>query len=143
MPIPEAEEVIIKVRRINWELLDDYYRYEWDDPEWLARKENESEAEFKKRIKPVGEWEKRKKQLLESIARRVKYEVLMGRVVGPGHLGKLSYKSIYDAEQIRGIAPDYQVHSTKPPRDVRISENTNLVVVEEAASTSESEEKEH
>ncbi len=140
MPIPEAEEVTIKVRRINWELLDDYYRYEWDDPEWLERKANEGDAEFKERVKPVGEWSKRKKQLLESIARRVKYEVLMRRVVAPGHLGKLSYKSIYDTEQMRGIQPDYQVLSTKPPRDVRISENTNLVVVEEQEADTPNEE---
>src|SRR5579871_5352256 len=98
MPIPEAEEVTIGVRRINWELLDEYYRYEWDDPDWLAKKPNETDKEFQGRMKPVVEWKKRKEQLLESIARRVKYEVLIKRVVAPGHLGKLSSKSIYDME---------------------------------------------
>ena len=128
MPIPEAEEVTIQLRRINWELLDDYYRYEWDDPEWLARKADETKDEFKERMKPVDEWNKRKQQLIESIARRIKYEVLMRRVVAPGHLGKLSSKSIYDMERAAGIAPDYKVLSTKPVGDVRISEDTHLVL---------------
>jgi hypothetical protein len=130
MPIPEAEEVVIEVRRINWELLDAYYRYEWDDPEWLARKEDETEGEFKERMKPVNDWKERKQLLLESIARRVKYDVLLKKVVAPGHIGKLTSKSIYDMEPERGIAPDYQVLSTRPARDVRITEDTHLVVRE-------------
>ncbi len=130
MPIPEAEEVAIQVRRINWELLDEYYRYDWDDPEWLAKKADETEQEFKERMKPVDEWNKRKEQLLESIARRVKYEVLMRRVVAPGHRGKLNSKSIYDMEPVSGTEPDYQVLLTKPARDVRITEATHLVITD-------------
>jgi hypothetical protein len=130
MPIPQAEEVTIQVQRINWELLDGYYRYEWDDPEWLARKAGETENKFNERMKPVREWNKRKQQLLESIARRIKYDVLMKRVVAPGHIGKLTSKSVYDMEPDAGIGPDYQVLSTKPAREVRISEDTHLVLKE-------------
>lgn len=131
MPIPEAEEVAITVRRINWELLDSYYRYEWDDPEWLAKKSGEADIEFKERMRPVEEWRGRKQQLLESIARRIKYEALMRRVVAKGHLGKLSSKTIYDMEPTAGIEPDYQVISTKPDKgDVRITERTHLVIKE-------------
>jgi hypothetical protein len=130
MPIPNAEEVVIKIKRINWELLDDLYRYEWDDPEWLAKKAKETEEEFNERMKPIHEWNLRKQQLIESIARRVKYEVLLKKVVAPGHIGKLTSKSIYDMEPERGIAPDYYVLSTKPPRDVRVTEDTHLVIQE-------------
>jgi hypothetical protein len=135
MPIPEAEEVTIQLSRINWELLDDYYRYEWDDPEWLAKKADETEDKFKERVKPVADWNKRKRQLLDSIARRVKYEVLMKRVVAKGHLGKMSSKSVYDMEPASGAEPNYQVLSTKPSRDVRISENTHLVIIEANSKT--------
>jgi hypothetical protein len=130
MPIPAAEEVTIQIRRINWELLDEYYRYEWDDPQWLARKSDETEDQFKERMQPVDEWYKRKEKLLESIARRIKYEILIKRVVARGHIGKLTPKSVYDMEPETGIGVDYQVLSTKPGKDVRISEDTLLVLKE-------------
>ena len=131
MPIPEAEEIAITIRSINWELLDPYYRYEWDDPEWLAKKTGETNEEFKERMRPVEEWRKRKERIFESIARRIKYEALMRRVVAKGHLGKLSSRSIYDMEPTAGVDPDYQVVSTKPDQgDVRITERTALVIKE-------------
>lgn len=133
MAIPDAEEVTIEIQRINWELLDDLYRYEWDDPEWLARKNPETEQEFKERIKPVNDWNKRKLRLLESIARRIKYETLLKRVVASGHIGKITSKAIYDVEPAAGVDPHYEVLSTKPARDVRVSENTHLVVKERRA----------
>jgi hypothetical protein len=133
MAIPEAEEVTIEIQRINWELLDDLYRYEWDDPEWLKRNKSESDEEFKERIKPVNDWNKRKLRLLESIARRIKYEALLKRVVAPGHIGKITSKAIYDVEPAAGVDPHYEVVTTKPARDVRVSENTRLVVKEKQA----------
>lgn len=131
MPIPEAEEVTIKLDRIHWELLDPYYRYEWDDPEWLARKDGETEVGFEERLLPATEWKKRKNLVIESVARRIKYEALLKRVVGTGHKGKINSKIIYDTEPARGVDNDYQVLSTRPAsRDVRITEATRLLVNE-------------
>lgn len=131
MPIAVAQEVIIKLERINWELLDSYYRYEWDDPEWLARKKEESKQEFEERLLPVEQWKKRKELVLESISRRIKYEALMKRVVGRGHKGKLNSKTVYDMEPESGVDHNYVVLSTEPSsRDVRITEDTRLIIRE-------------
>lgn len=130
MAIPTAEEVTIQVVRINWELLDLAYRYEWDDPEWLAQKQDEKEVEYNERLRVVDQWKERKQLLLVSIARRVKHESLMGRVLALGHRGKVTYSSIYDQEPMAGVNPDYQVLFTKPSGDVRITEATHLVVTD-------------
>lgn len=130
MAIHDAKEVTIQLSKINWELLDLSYRYEWDDPEWLARKAGESEDAFMERLKPVDYWLQRKQMLLLSIARRIKYESLIGRVVASGHLGKVSSKTVYDTEPMAGVDPNYEILITKPAGDVRITASTNLVLKE-------------
>ncbi len=130
MPVQEAQEVVIELSKLNWELLDLSYRFEWDDPNWNSKKNGESDEAFRKRQKAVEEWIKKKVQYIDSIVRRVKYEALQGRVVAKDHIGKVGFKAVYDMEPSAGLDVNYRVLSTKPSGEVRVSEDTVLKIVE-------------
>ena len=130
MPVPDAQEVTIELSKLNWELLDLSYRFEWEDSSWTTKKTGESDEAFHKRLKALEDWSKKKSQYLDSITRRVKYEALQGRVVAKDHLGKVSFKAVYDMEPGAGLDVNYRVLSTKPTGEVRVSEDTVLKLVE-------------
>ena len=131
LTIVDAEQVVIELTKINWELLDLTYRFEWDEAEWGKRKSNEPEEAFRARTDMVNQWnEKKNKQYLLSIARRIKYESLLGRVLAKGHIGKVSFRAVYDMEPEAGLDLNYEVLSTRPEGEVRINEETILVVKE-------------
>jgi len=124
MPVKDAKQVTIELSKLNWELMNLGYRFEWDDPAWPKDvKKNESRVE---RIRLVQKWKKKKSQYLESISRRVKYEALMDRVVAKGHLGKVGFKTIYDMDPGAGLDVNYEVLSTRPGGEVRVNEETRL-----------------
>ncbi len=130
MPVSDAAEVTIELSKLNWELLDMTYRFEWDEPQWAKKKQGESEESFQKRMETKKSWEKRKEQYLASITRRVKYEALLGRVVSMGHIGKVGFKAVYDLDPERGLDVNYEVISTKPKGEIRITEETELKIRE-------------
>ncbi|HZW56138.1 MAG TPA: hypothetical protein VFF30_07610 [Nitrososphaerales archaeon] len=130
MPVSDAEEVTIVLSKLNWELLDLSYRFEWDEPEWSQRKEGESGKSYDARIETLREWNERKKKFLSSIARRAKHESLLGRVVAKGHIGKITFKAIYDMDPEVGLDVNYEVISTKPKGEVRVTEETRLLLKE-------------
>ena len=132
MPVLDAKEVTIELSKLNWELLDLTYRFEWDDSEWMGKGGTEIEAE--KRKKAADEWSKKKQQYLSSITRRVKYEALMGRVVSKGHLGKVGFKAVYDMDPGAGLDVSYKVISTSPGGEVRVNEDTLLALRESSES---------
>jgi len=134
LPVQDAKVVTIELSKLNWELLDLTYRFEWDDTEWTNKKAGESEIEFEKRKKAVEEWARKKQQYLSSIIRRVKYEALSGRVVSTGHLGKVSFKAVYDMDPSAGLDVSYKVLSTTPGGDVRVNEDTLLELRESGES---------
>ncbi|MGI0091195.1 MAG: hypothetical protein ACREBS_05755 [Nitrososphaerales archaeon] len=130
MSVSEAKEVSIELSKINWELLDLTYRFEWGDPEWAKGKKGENEESLRERTKSVQKWEVRKLQHLSSITRRVKYEALLGRVVTKGHIGKVGFRSVYDMDPSEGLDVNYEVLSTKPEGEVRVTEQTELTIRE-------------
>jgi hypothetical protein len=130
LPVPEAQEVTLELSKLNWELLDLSYRFEWDDSSWTSRKTGESEEAFQKRGKAFDDWTKKKGLYLDSITRRVKYEALEGHVVAKDHLGKVGFKAVYDMEPGAGLDVGYRVLSTKPSGEVRVVEDTILKLVE-------------
>jgi len=132
LPVLDAKEVTIELSKLNWELLDLTYRFEWDDSEWMGKGGTEIEAE--KRKKAADEWSKKKQQYLSSITRRVKYEALMGRVVSKGHLGKVGFKAVYDMDPGAGLDVSYKVISTSPGGEVRVNEDTLLALRESSES---------
>jgi hypothetical protein len=134
LPVEDAKAVTMELSKLNWELLDLTYRFEWDDGEWASRKEGESEIEADKRKRAVDEWSKKKQQYLSSITRRVKYEALMGRVVSKGHLGKVGFKAVYDMDPSAGLDVSYRVLSTTPEGEVRVNEDTLLELRESGES---------
>ena len=125
-----AIEVTLELPKLNWELFDLTYRFEWDDPEWLQGKPGEPREKKQERLKIIEVWGKRKTQLLESIARRIKYEALNGKVVATGHIGKIPYRSVYDMEPEAGLDIGFEVLETSPDGEVRIGEETFLKVLE-------------
>ena len=129
MPVQEAKSVTIELSKINWELLDLTYRFEWDDPNWVTQKGG-SQAEKK----TIEQWMKKKQQYLSSITRRVKYEALMGRVVSKDHLGKVGFKAVYDMDPSAGLDVSYRVLSTTPGGEVRVYEDTVLELKESTES---------
>jgi hypothetical protein len=130
LPVQEAQEVVIELSKLNWDLLDLTYRFEWDDSNWNSQKTGESDEAFRKRQKAVEDWTKKKERYLDSIVRRVKYEALHGRVLAKDHLGKVGFKAIYDMEPGAGLDVNYRVQSTKPSGEVRVTEETVLKIVE-------------
>ncbi len=132
MPIPDAEEVTIELAKLNWELIDLTYRFEWDDPNWLLEKM--SPEELDKRKSAVQQWRKLREQYLSSINRRIKYEALQDRVVAKDHLGRVPFKVVYDMEPVAGLDVNYRVLDTSPDGEVRIKEGTTLSLRESAKS---------
>jgi len=130
LPVQEAQEVVIELSKLNWELLDLTYRFEWDDSNWNSQKTGESDEAFRKRQKAVEDWTQKKERYLDSIVRRVKYEALQDRVLAKDHLGKVGFKAIYDMEPDAGLDVNYRVLSTKPSGEVRVTEDTVLKIVE-------------
>ena len=130
MQVLEAKELNIELSKLNWELLDLTYRLEWEDPEWAKRKSGENETSFRERMAKVQQWEQRKKQYLASISRRVKHEALLGRVVSKGHIGKVGFQYVYDMDPGQGLDVNYEVISTKPEGEVRVTEETELKISE-------------
>jgi cell division protein 48 (CDC48)-like len=130
LPIQDAKEVTIELSKLNWELLDLTYRFEWDESDWTNKKARESDVEADKRKKLIGEWSKKKQQYLTSITRRVKYEALQGRVVSKDHLGKVGFKAVYDIDPSAGLDVSYKVLSTIPSGEVRVNEDTKLELKE-------------
>ena len=122
MPIEDAKKVAIELGKLNWELIDLSYRFEWDDPGWADQKAGESST----RKKTVEEWTKKKEQYMSSISRRVKYEALLGRVVAKDHLGRVPFKVVYDTEPVAGLDVNFRVLSAIPEGEVRVSEDTKL-----------------
>ena len=132
MPIPDAAEVTIELAKLNWELIDLTYRFEWDDPNWLSEKM--SPEELDKRKSAVQQWRKLREQYLFSINRRIKYEALQDRVVAKDHLGRVPFKVVYDMEPVAGLDVNYRVLDTSPDGEVRIKEGTTLSLRESAKS---------
>jgi hypothetical protein len=134
LPVQDAKAVTIELSKLNWELLDLTYRFEWDDSGWTSKKPGESEVEVDRRKKAVDEWSRKKQQYLSSITRRVKYEALSGRVVSKGHLGKVGFKAVYDMDPSAGLDVSYKVLSTTPGGEVRVNEDTVLELRESSES---------
>jgi hypothetical protein len=132
MQVPDAKEMTIELSKLNWELIDLAYRFEWDDPAWLREKMTAEELE--KRKTSVQQWQKLKEQHISSISRRVKYEALQDRVVAKDHLGRVPFKVIYDMEPVAGLDVNYRVLSTTPEGEVRVKETTTLHLQESAKS---------
>jgi len=130
LPVRDAEEITIELSKLNWELLDLSYRFEWEDSNWATKRSGESDEAFNKRKKATDEWSKKKGQYLASIVRRVKYEALQGRVVAKDHIGKVGFKAVYDMDPGAGLDVNYKVLSTKPTGEVRVTEDTMLSLVE-------------
>ncbi len=126
MPVKDAKEITIELSKLNWELIDLTYRFEWEDPDWLAGKSGQDSATIAKRKKTVEEWSEKKAQYISSISRRVKYEGLLGRVVARGHLGRVPFKVVYDMEPVAGLDVNYRVLSTVPDGEVKVTEDTTL-----------------
>lgn len=132
MTVQNAKDVAIEISKLNWELIDLTYRFEWDDPVWIGKNIDREEATKRRAI--VEEWSKKKKQYIASIRRRVKYEALLGRVVARDHLGRVPFKVVYDMEPVEGLDVNYRVLSTLPEGEVRITEETLLDLVESEKS---------
>jgi hypothetical protein len=132
LTVRDAEEVTLELSKLNWELLDMTYRFEWDDPEWLAGTKKKSAGDRGEREKILAEWRAKKEKYLSSITRRVKYEALLGRVVAAGHIGKVPYKAVYDMDPEVGLDVNYEIISTKPSGEVRVTEDTKLNLRESA-----------
>ena len=133
MPVEDAKEVTIELSKLNWELIDLNYRFEWDDPAWLTEDKGKRDV-MEKRKNTVEEWSKKREQYLSSIRRRVKYEALLGRIVAKDHLGRISFKVVYDMEPVAGLDVNYRILSTVPDGEVRITEETNLELKESDGS---------
>jgi hypothetical protein len=131
LPVHDAETVSIELSKLNWELIDLTYRFEWDDPNWISGKNGD---ELSKRKEAVDNWSKKREQYLASISRRVKYEGLMGRVVAKDHLGRVPFKIVYDMEPVAGLDVNYRVSSTSPGGEVRVNEDTVLNLQESSTS---------
>lgn len=108
LAVPDAEEVVLKVRNVNWELFDASYREYHDRPDASEH----------------TEWLKKKEMFLGSASRRAKFRALMGEVVAVGHVGNLSYDVVYDRKWQQNL--EYTVVSTRPEGEVRIAEKTKL-----------------
>jgi hypothetical protein len=78
----------------------------------------------------VEDWSEKKNQYLSSIIRRVKYEVLLGRVIAKDHIGKAGFKAVYDMDPGAGLDVNYRMLLTKPGGEVRVTEDTHLTLVE-------------
>jgi len=131
LPVLDAKSVEVELSKLNWELIDLTYRFEWDDPNWISGQKPEEVA---KRKSAVESWSEKKQQYLSSIARRVKYEALIGRVVAKDHLGRVAFKIVYDMEPVAGLDVNYRVLSTIPNGEVRINEDTILNLKESSKS---------
>lgn len=116
------KKVTIELSKLNWELIDLSYRFEWDDPSWIYQKPEDSSH----RRKTVEEWHMKKGEYMSSISRRVKYEALLGRVIAKDHLGRVPFKVVYDMEPVAGLDVNYRVLSTTPEGEVRVVEDTVL-----------------
>ena len=134
MPVQDASQVFLELSKLNWELIDLSYRFEWDDPSWISDRSGIKPEEGAKRKKAVEEWAKKKSLYLSSISRRVKYEGLLGRVVAKNHLGRVPFKVVYDMEPVAGLDVNYRVLSTVPGGEVRVSEDTSLDLKESEKS---------
>jgi len=133
MPVPDAKEVTIELSKLNWELIDLTYRFEWDDLAWVEEKVTDEELE--KRKIAVQQWRKVRERYMSSISRRVKYEALQNRVVAKDHLGRVPFKVVYDMEPVAGLDVSYRVLSTAPGGEVRVKEDTILYLQESAKSS--------
>jgi hypothetical protein len=132
LPVPDAQEATIELSKLNWELIDLTYRFEWDNPNWLLEKMSPEELEERKTT--VQHWRKLRDQYLASISRRIKYEALQDRVLAKDHLGRVPFKVVYDMEPVAGLDVNYKVISTIPTGEVRVRENTALKLQESAKS---------
>jgi hypothetical protein len=128
LSVLDAKDIGIELSKLNWELIDLTYRFEWDDPKWLAEKTSDEVAT--KRKSSVEMWSKKREQYISSISRRVKYEALLNRVVAKDHLGRIPFKVVYDMEPVAGLDVNYRVVSTEPTGEVRITEDTVLDLIE-------------
>ncbi len=115
--IPVATDVVIHLRALDWNRFDPDYR------EWWDTSEEESHKEM------LEEWGRRKMAYLGSAARRALHRALIGEVVRQGHRGKLNENVVYDEDRTttNGYV-DYEVTSSSPAGDVRITEDTRLVI---------------
>ncbi len=77
LPVQDAKSVTIELNKLNWELIDLTYRFEWDDPNWVG--EIAGENEITNRKKAVQVWSDKRKQYMASISRRVKYRSATGK----------------------------------------------------------------
>jgi len=127
LPVQDAKEISLELSKLNWELIDLSYRFEWDDPSWVTEGKSE---EIAKRKKTIEDWSIKKSQYLASISRRIKYEGLLGRVVARDHLGRVPFKVVYDMEPVAGLDVNYRVLSTIPDGEVRVSDETVLELKE-------------
>jgi len=64
---------------------------------------------------------------LTSLARRAKYEFLLGRVVAKDHVGFFPKRIAYDGYDIGWDTP-YRVINTVPDGEVQITHNTKIIV---------------
>jgi hypothetical protein len=126
MPVKDAKQATIELSKLNWELIDLTYRFEWDDPAWVADNGGQSAEVTAKRKDTVEQWSKRRSEYLASICRRIKYEALMDRVIAKDHLGRVPFKIVYDMEPVAGLDVNYRVLSTNPEGEVRVNEETTL-----------------
>ena len=133
MPVPDAKEVTIELSKLNWELIDLTYRFEWDDLAWVEEKVTPEELEKRKIV--VEQWWEARERYMSSIGRRVKYEALQDRVVAKDHLGRVPFKVVYDMEPVAGLDVSYRVLSTAPGGEVRVKEDTILYLQESAKSS--------
>ncbi|MDG7011934.1 MAG: hypothetical protein JRN11_06455 [Nitrososphaerota archaeon] len=101
----------------------DWNRFDPDYREWWDTSEEESHKEM------LEEWGRRKMAYLGSAARRALHRALIGEVVRQGHRGKLNENVVYDEDRTttNGYV-DYEVTSSSPAGDVRITEDTRLVI---------------
>ena len=124
LPVQDAKSVSIELSKLNWELIDLTYRFEWDDPNWITEKADGDEVTKRKKV--AQDWSEKRDRYMSSISRRVKYEALLGRVVAKGHLGRVPFKTVYDMEPVAGLDVNYRVLTTMPDGEVRIGEDTVL-----------------
>jgi hypothetical protein len=113
---------------VNWERFDSDYRGWMDMPV-----PDTSDSEWAKgRQAAKDQWKKEKEEHLDSAALRVRDKVLMGEVVKEGYRGKLPLDVIYGEtlgapQAIQHV--HYIVASTKPKGELRVAENSRLVLM--------------
>jgi len=113
--IPDAEEVVIELLdRIDWNRFDPGYKEYWEKTDHPSH----------------AAWAKKRPNFLDSASLRVKTKLIKDGVpVRKGYRGKLHENVIYDESQPAiNIYVGFNVVSTKPVGDVRITEDTQLTL---------------